>query len=102
MEDTDTRGDTMTTTEARVRRSSMQAANHASYREDWTSAPKSTRVNRVPLSAQQQGWIDQAWSLLDVQKAIELDVGLTNIYSPTGFEREVNNFIVDFWQKLGV
>lgn len=80
----------------------MQAANHAAYLEHWPEAPKSVQVQRPPLSAQQLGWIEQAWSLLDVNKALSLDVDLTNIYSPTGYEKEVNTYIVDFWQKLGV
>lgn len=82
--------------------SSMQANNHNAYLEHWPDAPKSVQVQKVPLSSEQRGWIEQAWSYLDVNKAIELDVELTNIYSPTGYEKEVNNYIVDFWQRLGV
>ena len=29
-------------------------------------------------------------------------VNLTNIYSPTGYEKEVNNYIVDLWKGSGV
>jgi acetylornithine deacetylase/succinyl-diaminopimelate desuccinylase-like protein len=80
----------------------MQAANHHAYLENWSEAQKTVQVQRVPLSLQQTDWIEKAWSFLDVKKALDLDVALTNIYSPTGYEKEVNNFIVDFWRKLGV
>jgi acetylornithine deacetylase/succinyl-diaminopimelate desuccinylase-like protein len=89
-------------TGSKLRAASMQAAHHHAYLENWPDAPKTVQVQRVPISTQQFDWIEKAWSYLDVQKAIDLDVALTNIYSPTGFEREVNTFIVDYWKKLGV
>ncbi|MBM3941027.1 MAG: hypothetical protein FJ318_09150 [SAR202 cluster bacterium] len=91
-----------TKAKARVRPASMQAAHRHAYLEHWPDGPRTVRVRRVPLSAQQRRWIEQAWAYLDVKKAIDLDVDLTNIYSPTGFEREVNGYIVDYWKRLGI
>ena len=65
-----------TTTGSKRRASSMQAANYHSYLENWSEAQKTVRVQRVPLSSQQSDWIEKAWSLLDVKKALDLDVAL--------------------------
>ena len=65
-------------------------------------APSSVRVQRVPLSSQQKGWLEKAYSLLDVKRAIQLNVDLTNIYSYTGYEKEINEFIVDYWRRLDI
>ena len=91
-----------TKNQSKLRPSSMQAANHDAYLGHWPEAPKGVVVKKVPLLSEQRIWIEQAWSYLDVNKAIELDVDLTNIFGPTGYEKEVNNCIVDFWQRLGV
>ena len=84
------------------RSASMQASQYHAYLANWSEAPKSVQVRQLPLSAQQRQWIEKAWSLLDVKKAIDLDVELTNIYGPTGFERDVNSFIVDYWKRTGL
>ena len=81
---------------------SMQAPQHEAYLDDPTQAPTTTRVKKLPLSAEQQAWVEKAWSYLDEKTAIDIDVDLVNIYSPTGYEREVNNFVVDYWKRAGV
>jgi acetylornithine deacetylase/succinyl-diaminopimelate desuccinylase-like protein len=67
-----------------------------------SEAPTSVKVRKLPLSAQQKSWVDAAWKTLSVKKAIDIDVNLVNIYSPTGFEREVNQFVVDYWKNFGI
>ena len=48
-----------------------------------SEAPTSVKVRKLPLSAQQKRWVDAAWKTLSVKKAIDIDVDLVNIYSPT-------------------
>ena len=63
------------------------------------NAPSSVQVQRVPFSSQQQVWLEKAYSSLDVERAVQLNLELTNIYSYTGFEKEINEFIVDYWNR---
>ncbi|MFT5134177.1 MAG: acetylornithine deacetylase/succinyl-diaminopimelate desuccinylase-like protein [Gammaproteobacteria bacterium] len=81
---------------------SQQAHQYEAYLQDPSTAPHKVAVQKVPLSAQQKSWIENAWALLDSQHAIDLDVDLVNIFSPTGFEKEINHFIVDYWKRAGV
>ena len=67
-----------------------------------SNAPSSVQVQRVPFSSQQQVWLEKAYSSLDVERAIQLNLELTNIYSYTGFEKEINEFIVDYWKRLDI
>lgn len=89
-------------TTTRPTSASQLAHQHNAYLEDPANAPTKVRVQRVPWSDQQQKWVDKAWSFLDAKKAIDIDVNLVNIYSPTGYEREVNNYVVDYWKNLGI
>lgn len=66
------------------------------------NAPSSVQVQRVPFSSQQQSWLEKAYSSLDVERAVQLNLELTNIYSYTGFEKEINEFIVDYWKRLDI
>ena len=75
---------------------------HQAFLSDPASAPSKVKVQKVPWSAQQQKWVEKAWSFIDAEKAIDIDVNLVNIYSPTGYEKEVNNFVVDYWRNLGI
>ena len=67
-----------------------------------SNAPSSVQVQRVPFSSQQQVWLEKAYSSLDVERAVQLNLELTNIYSYTGFEKEINEFIVDYWKRLDI
>ena len=86
----------------RSKTASQLASQHHAYLDDPSQAPTTVKVDKVPLSDQQRGWIDKAWSFIDAQKAIDIDVDLVNIYSPTGYEREVNNYVVDYWKRFGI
>jgi len=66
------------------------------------ASPAGVRVQRPPLSPRQRDWIERAWASLDVQRAIELDVKLVNIWSYTGHEREINEWAVDRWRTEGL
>jgi acetylornithine deacetylase/succinyl-diaminopimelate desuccinylase-like protein len=66
------------------------------------SRPDRVAVERVPLSAQQERWIDKAWAALDPQRALELDVELTNMWSYSGHERELAEWVVDHFERAGV
>ena len=82
--------------------SSMQAHQHAAFLEDPNTAPAKVAVQKNPLSKQQRSWLEKSWTLLDKSQAISLDVELVNIYSPTGYEKEINHFIVDYWKQRGI
>ena len=81
---------------------SSQLASYAAAFVRGSEAPTTVQVQKLLLSAQQRGWVEAAWKHLDLKKATDLCVDLVNIYSPSGFEREVNQFTVDYWKKLGI
>ena len=81
---------------------SQLASQHFAYLEDPSQAPTSVEVRSAPLSSEQRAWIEKAWSFIDAKKAIDIDVELVNIYSPTGYEREVNTYVADYWKRLGI
>ena len=81
---------------------SSQLAPYAAAFVRRADAPATVRVKKLPLSAQQRQWVESAWEHLDVKKAIDIDVDLVNIYSPTGYEREVNQFVSSYWSRLGI
>jgi acetylornithine deacetylase/succinyl-diaminopimelate desuccinylase-like protein len=67
-----------------------------------TSRPDRVAVRRVPLSGRQQAWIEAAWARLDARKALDLDVELTNIWSYSGHERELGEWVADHFERAGV
>lgn len=67
-----------------------------------TKAPSSVEVQRVPLSAEQQSWIDRACAEIDEDRMRKFNLDITAIHSPTGYERQVNEFIVEHLRKNGI
>lgn len=55
-----------------------------------------------PLSSSQAKWLDEAFSFLEEKRALELNETLTNIYSHTGHEREINEYIVSHFKAIGM
>jgi len=60
------------------------------------------RVERVPLSDRQRSWIESAWSHLDENEALKLNVELTDIWSYSGHEKELAEFVVGRFGDAGV
>ena len=71
-------------------------ATDSSMRSDRVS------VQRVPLSDRQRNLIETAWASLDVKEALDLDVALTNIWSHTGYERELSEYAVEHFASAGL
>jgi acetylornithine deacetylase/succinyl-diaminopimelate desuccinylase-like protein len=67
-----------------------------------TDAPVDVPVKRVPLSAEQRQWLEKAVSLVDEARMRTLNCAITDIHSPTGQEREVNEWMVRHLRELGL
>ena len=67
-----------------------------------TEAPTSVAVKPVPLSPEQQGWLERAYAQIDEDRMRELNFALTNIHSPTGGEREINEWLVGHMSDMGL
>ena len=65
-----------------------------------TSSPIS--ISSAPMSKSQKAWLTQAFSFLKEKRALELNETLTNIYSYTGHEREINEYVVNYFSALGM
>ncbi|SRR5579884_689243 len=55
-----------------------------------------------PLSPEQRAWLEQAWTCIDPEKLARLDAELVSIPSPTGQEREIAEFLVQYMQSAGL
>ena len=64
--------------------------------------PPSIKISSLPLSASQTKWLHKAFSFLDERIALKLNESLTNIYSYTGHEREINEYVVNYFKGLGM
>ena len=67
-----------------------------------TDAPTDVAVAKVPLSAEQKGWLDQALALIDEEKMRQFDLALTGIHSPTGYERKANEWLAKHMATIGL
>ena len=65
-----------------------------------TEIPVDVPVKRVPLSADQQEWLEMAVSLIDEERMRAFNCAITNIHSPTGEEREINEWMVRHMHEL--
>ena len=59
------------------------------------------QTHALPLSAEQQGWLDAACARIDPERLKRLIFELTNIHSPTGAEREASEFLADYLRAAG-
>mgnify|MGYP002016548233 CR=1 FL=1 len=59
-------------------------------------------ISSAPMSECQKDWLTQTFSLLNEKRALELNETLTNIYSYTGHEREINEYVVNYFSALGM
>jgi acetylornithine deacetylase/succinyl-diaminopimelate desuccinylase-like protein len=59
-------------------------------------------VVSAPLSAEQERWLDRAWAAISANELAELDLALTSIPSPTGQERRIAEFLVDYLRGEGL
>jgi len=66
-----------------------------------TEAPIDVPVKQLPLSAEQQRWLEQAWAEIDEARIRQLDLEITGIHSPTGQERAVSEHLTRYMQQAG-
>ncbi|SVC29314.1 uncharacterized protein METZ01_LOCUS282168, partial [marine metagenome] len=59
-------------------------------------------ISSAPMSECQKNWLTQTFSFLNEKRALELNETLTNIYSYTGHEREINEYVVNYFSALGM
>ncbi len=67
-----------------------------------TDAPTSVAVKPVPLSPEQQGWLERAYAQIDEDRMRALNLALTSIHSPTGAEREINEWLAGHMAEMGL
>jgi acetylornithine deacetylase/succinyl-diaminopimelate desuccinylase-like protein len=59
-------------------------------------------VRSKPLSAQQQEWLDRAYSEIDDRETTALLVNMVNIFSPPGREKNLAQHMVSWMQEIGL
>ena len=67
-----------------------------------TDVPTDVTVKQVPLSAAQRQWLQHAVSLIDEQRMRGFDRTITSIHSPTGEEREINEWMTRHMREMGL
>ena len=55
-----------------------------------------------PLSSEQRTWLERAWAQIDPEKLAQLDAELVSIPSPTGQERAIAEFLVQYMRSAGL
>ena len=58
-------------------------------------APIEVPVQKAPLSDEQQRWLDDSVAQVSEERMRQFNLAITDIHSPTGYEREVNEYVVD-------
>ncbi|WP_261540348.1 hypothetical protein [Burkholderia multivorans] len=66
------------------------------------AAPNSTRVHWPTLAPEASRLIEQAWSFITPEMALETDLALTNIWSHSGHERVIADYLVERLGKAGL
>jgi len=64
--------------------------------------PDSLDVERLALSAEQQGWLDKAWAQVDEARLRELVEGMVAIPSPTGEEGDLARHLAAVLEDAGL
>jgi acetylornithine deacetylase/succinyl-diaminopimelate desuccinylase-like protein len=67
-----------------------------------TAPPTDVPVQKVPLAAEQRQWLERAVALIDVERMRTFDRTLTSIHSPTGEERQINEWLVRQMRNMGL
>lgn len=67
-----------------------------------TDVPVDVPVKRMPLSAEQRQWLQQAVSLVDEGRMRAFNRAITDIHSPTGAEREASEWLVAHMRDIGL
>src|SRR5687768_16350893 len=60
------------------------------------------RPRPLPLSAEQQGWVEAGWAAIEPERLVRLDADLTNIPTPTGEERAGAELLVRYMAAAGL
>ncbi len=66
-----------------------------------TSEPE-VKIQARPLTSEQEGWLESAWSFLDESRLAQLLTDAVNISSPTGQEGTAAQFFVEEMQRAGL
>ncbi|MBP0623723.1 acetylornithine deacetylase [Cupriavidus consociatus] len=56
----------------------------------------------LPFSPEQQGWYEKACARIDARRLQQLLSDLTDIHSPTGAVRDVNQFMAGYMSRVGL
>ena len=67
-----------------------------------TAAPTDVAVKKVSLTPEQQQALDKALALIDEDKMRQLDLALTDIHSPTGYERKASEWLAQHMASIGL
>lgn len=65
-------------------------------------APTDVEVTQLPLSVEQQAWLEKAYAALDEDRMRQFCLDVVSIHSPTGFEREVSEWMAKQLSALGM
>ena len=64
--------------------------------------PTEVPVEKVPLSAQQQQWLEKALAAVSEERITRFLVDLVSIHSPTGEERAASEWLAHQMQAIGL
>jgi acetylornithine deacetylase/succinyl-diaminopimelate desuccinylase-like protein len=67
-----------------------------------TTAPTDVPVQQVRLAAEQRQWLERTVSLVDIERMRTFDRTITSIHSPTGEERQINEWLVCHMRASGL
>ncbi|MFI5269397.1 MAG: acetylornithine deacetylase, partial [Chloroflexota bacterium] len=67
-----------------------------------TDAPTKVSVQQRPLTDEQRGWLEAAWSQVKADDLARLDADLVSIPSPTGEERQIAEFLASHLRQAGL
>ena len=64
--------------------------------------PDTLHVEPLPLSAEQQAWVEKAWTQIDEARLREIVEGMVAIPSPTGEERQLAEHLAGVLDGAGL